>query len=553
MCGSPLAYSSGMMERIGPERLLILLALAVVLGLPLLMAPPEASRPDGARVLTVITPHNEQIRQEFGRAFASWHASEYGEPAVVEWVRPGGTSEIRKQLQAIYAAAIGDGRITPEGGLADPDDPANRMPYDLLFGGGSWEHGQMKRGVSARPPGSDEAVTVPISKPAPFSAERLEEWYGPENRIGAGPLYDEEGYWLGNATSGFGIVYNRDVLDRLGLDEPTGWDAMTDPRLAGWVALADPRQSGSVATAYNSILDNYGWDEGWRILREMAANARYFSNDSKKVPIDVSQGEAAMGVAIDFYGRYQSQAVMQPGETPETSRVGYIDPPGVVLIDPDPISMLRGGPEPELAKRFIEFLLSDEGQALWQFPARGDEPTPSGAAGDVARGGETGGEGGGEGGGLGPREFELRRMPARRDFIERYRDRFIDKVDPFEIASDVESRGWRSAVGPMMGAFAIDIHADQTAAWAAINAARRAVAAGDADPALLDRMLRLFHEMPTHVTRDGEELLFSPENYRVIRNDWRDAGRWAEARIRYLAFFRGNYRAVERLWREARS
>src|SRR5690606_17069006 len=178
-------------------------------------------------------------------------------------------------------------------------------------------------------------------------------------------------YWLGTALSGFGIVYNRDVLEELGLPEPESFDDLTAFGYFNLLALADPRMSGSVTTTYESILNNQGWDSGWRTLREMAANSRYFATSSTRPPIDVSQGDAAAGLAIDFYGRGQAQEVMAAGETAETSRVGYVDPKGAVYIDADPVSILRGGPSPELAQRFVEFLLTDEAQALWQMRVYG--------------------------------------------------------------------------------------------------------------------------------------------------------------------------------------
>lgn len=510
---------------LGP-RLLILLAFALVVGIPLAFRPPSAVPPEGAAKLIVITPHNEQIRAEFGHAFDQWHRRVHGQPAVIDWRTPGGTSEIRKQLQAIYKKAISIGQIRADGSLAH-DFPS--MPFDICLGGGSYEHEQLKVGVSDAGPGETTPFTLSISEPAGMTSEQLEAWFG-ENVIGAGKLFDPEQYWIGTALSGFGIVYNRDVLRKLGLDEPVNWSDLADPRYARWLALADPRQSGSVETTYNSILDHYGWDEGWRVLRAMCANARYFANTAPKIPLDVSQGEAAAGVAIDFYGRYQSQAVMQPGETPETSRVGYIDPPGAVFIDPDPVSILRAGPNPELARRFVEFLLTEEAQALWQFPARGEEP------------------------GLGPTTYELRRMPITREMYEHHMDRFVDRVNAFEIASTTPSRGWRSALRPMMGSFAIDIHHDQTRAWAAMNRARAAGAPAET----LAEMERLFFAWPTHTLRtkaqDGtyrdESVEFNEANYRAIRSDWREAekdGRMNDIRIGYTAFFRANYRAIIRM------
>src|SRR5690606_21922861 len=117
---------------------------------------------------------------------------------------------------------------------------------------------------------------------------------------------------------------------------------------------------------------------------------------STRPPIDVSQGDAVAGLAIDFYGRGQAQEVMASGETAETSRVGYVDPEGAVYIDADPVSILRGGPNPELARAFVEFLLTDEAQALWQMRATAgadaaESDTPAGVNGAP----------------MGPRAYEL--------------------------------------------------------------------------------------------------------------------------------------------------
>ena len=54
------------------------------------------------------------------------------------------------------------------------------MPYDLLFGGGSYEHNQMKTGVSIAIDGAD--VSIPISVPMPLQQARLDTWFGAEKR-----------------------------------------------------------------------------------------------------------------------------------------------------------------------------------------------------------------------------------------------------------------------------------------------------------------------------------------------------------------------------------
>lgn len=529
-------------------RLAITISFLLVLGLPMLLGrcSSRAAAPidSDAPTLIVITPHVQQIREEFGRAFSQWHERNHGSAVRVDFRTVGGTSEIIRALQSRFSAALaaGEYQVSADGEvLMEP----GAIDFDVMFGGGSYDHGRLKSGISFQTPDGD--LQVPMSVPAGFAQDRLDAWFG-DNKIGAGLLYDPDQYWIGNALSGFGIVYNRDLTrELLGVSDLSSFRDLTDPRLAGWVALADPRQSGSITTSMDAILSGFGWEEGWRTLRAMAANTRYFTNSSTKPPIDVSQGEAAAGLAIDFYGRAQSQVVMRPGQTPETARVGYVDPPGEVAIDADPVSILRGAPNPQLARRFVEFTLSDEGQALWNFyastsPQRADNPvTPQGVR-------------------LGPVRFELRRMPIRRDFYARFSDHLIDKVDPFQAAADTPPAGWRSAIGLMMGAFAVDNHQNIRDAWLAL---RDAADAGLPPEAIAEAEAAFFaFPTPEQIQRHWTELFgpqaaatialpadallpFTPENYRAIRGVWRDPAVQSRLEIVYTRAFAENYQRAE--------
>ncbi|GMV26254.1 MAG: hypothetical protein AMXMBFR58_22850 [Phycisphaerae bacterium] len=554
----------------------ILGALALILGVPFLLRPPASSREalPADQTLIIVTPHVQQIAKEFGPAFEAWHQKTYGTPARIDWRGPIGTSDLLKLLQAQYTTAVLAGDIKPDGSC----EPGV-MTFDLLFGGGSFDHGRVKEGVTVRvgadADGKPRSVTIPMSVPAGFDQATLDAWFG-ENRIGNQYLYDPQQYWVGSALSAFGIVYNKDCYRELGLDEPEQFQDLCRPELAGWVALADPRQSGSIATTFDAILNNElwaaarsegwageldaalvaeakdrkspwvralwdargesiqaSWDRGWRLLREMCANTRYFTGSSTKPPIDVSQGEAAVGLAIDFYGRGQAQFVLADGQDPATSRVGYVDPRGATYIDADPISVLRGGPNPTLARRFIEFCMTPEGQALWEFPPRSMSSQDD----------------------MGPQRFSLRRMPIRRIMYEQYRERFVDKdLAPFEAASDTKPAGWRRALGVMMGAFAIDVGDAQRDAWRTLNNARAAAAAGRVDGAIVRKMEELFYAWPTHVMPDGRELEFSPLNVSEITSSWgnrEDPTYLPRCRIAYTSFFRECYEKVIRLGEEA--
>lgn len=508
------------------SRLTLPLLLVALAALPVALAPRGQASRDDARTVIVYTPHNEQIRFEFGRAFARWHEREYGEPAEVVWNTPGGASDIRRILEANAIASLREGRDV--GGNAD-----------IVFGGGSWEFVQLKREISIDADGTRRSTRI-LERPG-FDAAWLAGIYG-ENAIGGEPLHDADGYWFGTALSAFGIVYNRDLLGRLGVPEPDAWVDLADARLSGAVGMVNPSQSASITTALDTILARVGWERGWQIIRRMSANARSIASSAPKVSLDVAAGETAAGPTIDFYGRYQAQAIVQSGGG---DRLGYVDPKGETVVDADPVGLLSGAPHRETAIRFIRFTLSDEGQALWQFRARPRADAE-----------------------LGPHRFELRRMPIRRSFIAAQFGEFIDKVDPFLIASAVAEpdRNARALIAPIFSAMCVDYREELLAAWSAIRShpaypqGGGLVTADDVDDPQLKIMLGEFDAMPSVPGPGGETVsLGSREGRAAVRDGWlnakwRDAGLWppgasAPDRLRRTLgeFFSTRYRSIESL------
>ena len=438
------------------SRIILALIMATLIGVPIALAPSDGAGATArnGKTLVIFTPHHETIREEFKRGFEAWHQRTYGESVEVVWSAPGGTSDIRKMLEAACVSALRRG-LEPGG------------QGDLLFGGGSYEFRQLSKELSSGPAGPGETPRkASVLAPVDLGDEVIAATYGGRKQIGDNPLYDQKGMWFGAALSGFGIVFNRDLLKDIGMTnihggliEPARWSDLCDPRFEGWIALVNPAQSGSVTTAYEAILQRRGWHGGWQILHRLAGNARTFSASSPRAPTDVSLGDAAAGICIDFYGRYQSQAIEDAGDddqpielhrTTRLPRVGYIDPAGETVIDPDPVAMLRGAPNPELAKRFILFTLSPEGQALWNFRAK------------THRTGTTDG--------LGPERHELRRMPIRPSMYDDHLDRLVDRVNPYDLATTVKNANpdYRAFLPAMFVAMAIENRSRMHAAWHAI-------------------------------------------------------------------------------------
>jgi hypothetical protein len=240
------------------------------------------------------------------------------------------------------------------------------------------------------------------------------------------------------------------------------WDDLADPRLAGQVALADPTKSGSTTKAFEMLIQERiqriqakgvpeedavrkGWDEAMQLILKISANSRYFTDSAAKVPRDVALGDAAAGMCIDFYGRTFNELFQ---DEDGHSHVQFVMPRAGTSIGADPIGMLRGAPSPELAHLFVKFVLSPEGQKLWNF--------------------RPGSEGG-------PKRFALRRPPIRKDFYsEENRPYQTDPdVNPYEIAKGFTYHPeWTGSLFASLR-FAIkcsciDPHEEQKAAWEAL-------------------------------------------------------------------------------------
>jgi iron(III) transport system substrate-binding protein len=468
-----------------------LVALAVVVLGPIALRPKgdEAILRGQDRVIA-ITPHNEAIRAEFGRGFREWYHARAGRTVTVDFRSPGGTTEITRYLGGGYYAAFQQywqhtsGRAWTsevEAGWADakinPDNtPENDTPaeaarraflasnvssgIDVFFGGGSYDF-QKTAGqgflvdsgyVSAHPELFGTAIPLVV---------------------GGEPYFDPKGRWMGSTIGAFGIAYNRDQLTRLRIPEPRTWGDLADPSYFHGLALANPTQSSSANKAFEMLIQQQineevtaraggravtpeiesaaleaGWIDAMRLLQKIAGNARYFSDSSAKISLDVESGEAVAGMTIDFYGRFQSEAVRRRDGS---SRIGYVNAEGGTSFGVDPIGLLRGAPNREVALAFIDYVMGD-GQKLW-----GWRPGTPG----------------------GPRQYALRRLPILPDLYgEQYRQfRSDPEVFPYEAAKSftyVEARTGRlfSAIGFIIRVMCIDAHKELKAAWAELNAAK---------------------------------------------------------------------------------
>ena len=466
--------------------------LIVILG-PIALRPrTERASASGVEELVIITPHDQAIREEFARAFAAEHFVRTGRHVRIDWRTPGGTSDavryleseylgsfqnywehtLRKGWNSVVAGSFANSQVTPAASPA-VDTPAQEARraflssnvgcgIDLFFGGGSFDF--------ARQAADGRLVDSGFrsSHPELFGDRGIPE------KLNGEKMWDANGGWLGVCLSSFGICYNTDSLARLALPPPRRWEDLTNPHYFREIALANPTQSASVNRTFEMLIQQQilevlaaqkaaapnagpaleteavreGWQRGMRMLMKIGANARYFTDSSSKIALDVASGEAAAGMSIDFYGRFESEAVRK---TDGSSRLQYLEAAGGTSFSADTIGLLRGAPHAELAREFIAWTLSLQGQALWDWKVGAPD---------------------------GPQRYSLRRLPILPSlYAPAFRAFRADpEVNPYAPENTfVYHPSW---TGPLFNAIAyitrvmcIDSHDELAEAWQALIAA----------------------------------------------------------------------------------
>jgi ABC-type Fe3+ transport system substrate-binding protein len=354
--------------------------------------------------VVIITPHLDAIRNEFGRGFNAWHEKKFGARAEVDWREVGGTSDALRFVQSEFAKK-------PSG-----------IGIDCFFGGGQEPFLLLadKKLLDAYTPPPEILDGIPQS-------------------INGVEVYDPNHTRYGAALSSFGILQNLRIQALTGLPLARRWEDLAQPQLLGWVGLGDPRNSGTMTVMFEAFLEFYGWETGWAKLAQIGGNARKFDRVSSSTAKDVTLGETAYAFAIDFYAFSQVAAA---GRT----NLVFALPQDFTPVSPDGIAILKGAPNLKTAQRFLDFVLSEEGQKLWFLPKGHPE---------------------------GPQQSSIERMSVRPDFYKRYHGISNIEFSPFDLKQSFRynaelSRKRREVVAALVGALLVDTQEELIAAWKSI-------------------------------------------------------------------------------------
>jgi putative spermidine/putrescine transport system substrate-binding protein len=177
------------------------------------------------------------------------------------------------------------------------------------------------------------------------------------NDIPAG-LKDSEAHWFTIHSGTLGFMVNVDALK--GKPVPKSWKDLTKPEYKGMVGWLDPASAfvgyvGAVAVnqALGGTMGNFDKAIAW--FKEMKKN-------DPIVPKQTSYARVLSGeipILLDFdFNAYR-------GKYKDKANIAFVIPEEGTIVVPYVMVLVKNGPNPANGKKVLDFLMSDEGQAVW--------------------------------------------------------------------------------------------------------------------------------------------------------------------------------------------
>ena len=181
---------------------------------------------------------------------------------------------------------------------------------------------------------------------------------GLPERVGNTPLVDAQGYYAATEMAGFGFAIAPAALAARHLPTPADWRDLADPKWAGQIALPIPARVGFAPPIVEIVLQAYGWDQGWALWSQIAANAVLVDRGATFVTDEVASGRCAVGVSIDFF---VTSAIANG------AGLDFVYP-RQTGVNPAHAAITASSPNPAGAKAFVDFLLAPSGQNILAHP-----------------------------------------------------------------------------------------------------------------------------------------------------------------------------------------
>jgi len=181
---------------------------------------------------------------------------------------------------------------------------------------------------------------------------------------------DPEGYWTGLAARARVFILNTDLLPESG-PRPSSYRDLIDPAWKGKGGMAKPL-TGTTATHGAVLFQKLPDEEAEAYFRGLASNEVHLASGNAHVMRLVRKGEFAFGFTDT--DDYNVARVDKEGFPVDCVYPDQGEGEMGTLVLPNTVALVAGGPNPEAAKKLIDYILSPEVEEELAFAASAQIP-----------------------------------------------------------------------------------------------------------------------------------------------------------------------------------
>jgi iron(III) transport system substrate-binding protein len=178
---------------------------------------------------------------------------------------------------------------------------------------------------------------------------------------------------VGIYAGALGYSFNTRELERRRIAAPTCWADLAKPEFRGEVQVADPNTSGTAYTMLATLVQLMGEEPAFTFLRALHRNVNQYTRSGAAPARAVATGETLVGIT------FLHDAVTQKLAGAPVTIVAPCEGTGYEIGS---MSIIRGARNMENARRFYDWALSPEAQAIasqansFQLPSNRASPIP---------------------------------------------------------------------------------------------------------------------------------------------------------------------------------
>lgn len=164
---------------------------------------------------------------------------------------------------------------------------------------------------------------------------------------------DADGNWYGIYKGILGFFYNKDELERKGLDAPQDWPDLLDEKYKDLIWMSNYNTAGTAKLILNTVIQKYGHDDGIKYLVNLDKNVQVYTKSGSGPSKNVGTGECTIGIGFLHDAIYQ---IVDNGY----ENIGLVIPSSGASYEVGATAIFKGCKHENAAKLWIEYALSPQ-------------------------------------------------------------------------------------------------------------------------------------------------------------------------------------------------